>query len=153
MTSLLDRLRQKPEATRVRYLFFSVGVSFVFVAALWVFSLKTSLGGIRESKTADTFPESFRDISRDAPLSLEALMKAGDALKEKGSEIQKTFTSPQNQAIIPPVPTTEVSPPGNDVPLSEKNEEKEPPSDKNTEKEKEAVTPKESSPKTSEPTL
>jgi hypothetical protein len=96
--SALDRLRQKPEATRARYLFFSVGISFLGIVALWTFSLKASFGAIMKDDTADTVLENVRNMGKNAPVSLEELMKAGKTLAETADSIPEAIqSSPQNQ--------------------------------------------------------
>ncbi|QQR77364.1 MAG: hypothetical protein IPJ67_04485 [Candidatus Moraniibacteriota bacterium] len=83
--SVFERIRQKPETVRVRYLFFSVGISFVFVVALWAFSLQASFGTLLKNDAGgavDAVRENARNIQESAPVSLEDLLKAGKTLKE-----------------------------------------------------------------------
>ncbi len=97
MSSFLDRVRQKPEAVRTRYFFFSVGISFLFIAVLWIFSLKTSLGSIMQDEATGDVLESVRNITKDAPDSLDALMKAGKTLTEQGNTSSEGVTAPENR--------------------------------------------------------
>ena len=89
LASVFEHIRQKPETVRIRYLFFSVGISFVFVVALWAFSLKASFGTFLENdadSAADAVRENARNIQESAPVSLEDLLKAGKTLKEGAVE-------------------------------------------------------------------
>lgn len=94
LSSALDRLRQKPEAVRTRYLFFSIGVSFMLVVTLWMFSLRASIGAISGNETTNAIMDNVRNITQSAPASLEDLMKAGKTLEEKGIELDATDSSP-----------------------------------------------------------
>lgn len=109
MSSFLERLRQKPEAIRTRYLFFSVGVSFFFIAIIWIFSLKTSLGSITQDETVGTFAESIQNITKGAPASLDDLIKTGKTLTEQGNTTNKESTSPENR-IENLLPNSEMNP-------------------------------------------
>lgn len=85
LASVFERIRQKPETVRVRYLFFSVGISFVFIVALWAFSLRASLGALLKNDSGDAVDvvrESARNVQESVPVSLEDLLKAGKTLKE-----------------------------------------------------------------------
>jgi len=113
-SSTLDRLRQKPEAVRTRYLFFSIGVSFIFVVALWAFSLRASISAISGDETTDAIMDNVHNITESAPASLEDLMKAGKTLEEKGVGLGTADSSPsprnapesssENQGPIPAQP-------------------------------------------------
>lgn len=137
MASFLERLRQKPEATRVRYLFFSVGASFFLVAILWMFSLKTSLGSLIEDETMKTVKEGVRDITKDVPTSLDALIKAGKTLQGEGKALEDTKHREGIESLLPntdnqPIPTAETP-----------KEEAKPVEDVSPEIPKEALPPKE----------
>ena len=97
-SSVLERVRQKPEAVRARYLLFSVGVSFVGIVALWAFSLQVSMGALLRNGVADTLRESARSVAKDAPVSLEDLMKTGKTLQENGEKLRESATSSAAQS-------------------------------------------------------
>ncbi len=89
LASVFERIRQKPETVRVRYLFFSVGVSFLCIVALWAFSLHSFFGALFKNFSGgavDTVRENARNIQESAPASLEDLLKAGKTLKEGMAE-------------------------------------------------------------------
>ena len=92
-SSALERLRQKPEAVRIRYLFFSVGISFVSIVALWAFSLQASFGTLFKSDVVDAVRESAQNVGKSAPVSLEDLMKAGKTLQEGGETLRESISS------------------------------------------------------------
>lgn len=81
-SSFLERIRQKPEATRVRYLFASVEISFFVIALLWIFSLKASLGAIGEKSAPSEILNTVKKTAGDSPDSLKDLIKSGEALTE-----------------------------------------------------------------------
>ena len=102
-SSALERLRQKPEAVRARYLFFSVGVSFASIVALWAFSLQASFGTLFKSDVVDAVRESAQNVGKNAPVSLEDLMKAGKTLQESGEMLRESMPSSISQpANVPP---------------------------------------------------
>lgn len=80
--SWLDRIREKSEGERARYLFAAVGVSFSFVLVVWFFSLKTSVLGITDG-SQDGF-DGLRQFREDVgpPPSLDGLLQAGESLQE-----------------------------------------------------------------------
>lgn len=111
-TSAFERMRQKPEAVRVRYLFLSVGISFVFVVALWAFSLKASFGTLLNNGVGDavgTFRESAQNIQESAPVSLEDLLKTGKTLQEGADQLS-------NESMKASTPGTADFLPGNEAP-------------------------------------
>ena len=102
-SSALERLRQKPEAVRARYLFFSVGISFASIVALWAFSLQASFGTLFKSDVVDAVRESAQNVGKSAPVSLENLMKAGKTLQEGGEMLRESMPSSISQpADVPP---------------------------------------------------
>ena len=98
-SSALERMRQKPESVRIRYLFFFVGVSFVSIIVLWVFSLQASLGTFFKSDAVDAVRESAQNVGKNAPVSLEDLMKAGKTLREGGEALRESMPSPVSQPV------------------------------------------------------
>lgn len=80
--SWLDRIREKPESARARYLFAAVGASFLFVLVVWFFSLKTSVLGISDIGSNEGF-ESIRQFREEvgSPPSLDGLLKSGESLQ------------------------------------------------------------------------
>ena len=101
--SFLERLREKPEAVRTRYLFLSVGISFAGIAILWIFSLKTSLGAMLESGASREVQERVHTLTENAPVSLDELMKTGETLMNKGKQLQQE--APSNESALPqPIP-------------------------------------------------
>lgn len=108
---VFERMRQKPEAVRVRYLFFSVGISFVCIVALWAFSFQASFGTLLKNNAGDAVDavrENARSVQASAPVSLEDLLKAGETLKEGVGQ-------PPNEATRPSAPETSNFLPGNEV--------------------------------------
>ena len=107
MASLFERMRQKPETVRVRYLFFSVGISFVCVVALWAFSLQASFGTLLKndaSDAVDVLRENAQTIQESAPVSLEDLLKAGKILKENATQSPSEATrssTPETPDFLP----------------------------------------------------
>lgn len=98
MISFLEWLRGKSEATRTRYLFISVGVSFLFVIAIWVSSLTVSLGTLLEKDAVGTVREEFRTLTGNTPDSLEALLKSGSVLSEEGRTLGEMMkNSPKDE--------------------------------------------------------
>lgn len=95
LSSFLERIREKPEAVRVRYLFITVGITFLFIVTIWTFSLKTSLATIFESDAPDIIKQTMEERVGNSPVSLEDMMKAGEILREEGADTQHT-TSPSN---------------------------------------------------------
>lgn len=79
--SWLDRIREKSEGERARYLFAAVGVSFSFVLVVWFFTLKTSVLGITDG-SQDGF-DGIRQFQEEVgpPPSLDGLLQAGESLR------------------------------------------------------------------------
>lgn len=102
MTSFLERLRGKSEATRTRYLFISVGASFLFVIAIWVSSLTVSLGTLLKEDAVGTVREEFRGMTGNAPDSLEALLKSGSVLSEEGKALGEMMKNPPKDEGLKP---------------------------------------------------
>ncbi len=107
--SILEHLREKPEAVRVRYLFFSVAFSFVCVVALWAFSLQAFLGTFLRSDLADavgSVQEGAQNIRDSAPASLEDLLKTGKSLSESEGKSSANAnavdgTTPKTSSLVP----------------------------------------------------
>lgn len=118
--SFLERLREKPEAVRARYLFLSVGISFAGIAILWVFSLKTSLGAMLESGASREVQERVHTLTENAPVSLDELMKTGETLMNKGKQLQQEASSEGSTPSQPP-PANE--PENSDPKLEDTSEE------------------------------
>lgn len=100
MASFLERLRGKSEAARTRYLFISVGVSFLFVVAIWASSLTVSLGTLLEKDATGTVREGFRTLTGNAPDSLEALLKSGSVLSEEGRALGEMMKNPPKDEAL-----------------------------------------------------
>ncbi|QQS15274.1 MAG: hypothetical protein IPK84_02755 [Candidatus Moraniibacteriota bacterium] len=112
LASAFERMRQKPEAVRVRYLFFSVGISFVFVAALWAFSLKASFGTLLNNDVGDavgTLRESAQNIQESAPVSLEDLLKTGKSLQETAEQLPSESLKPSTPETTDFLPANGIS--------------------------------------------
>jgi len=45
----IEKIRQKPEHIRVRYVWFCVAVSMIFVLTIWIFSMKSQLQQIPDT--------------------------------------------------------------------------------------------------------
>lgn len=101
MQSLLEQIRKKPEAIRARYLFTTVGIAFLFVGTIWVFSLKASFATILESDAPDTVMRTVGEKAGSAPVSLEDMMKAGEILREQSDHSPRT-PSPDNTSNLLP---------------------------------------------------
>ncbi len=102
MPSLLEKIREKPESVRVRYLFLSVGISFLFVLVIWSFSLRTSL------KTLDYTSEDIKSVAApvrpvvdNAADSLETLIKTGETLKDTLKDTSKEGVAGQKKPYSP----------------------------------------------------
>lgn len=100
MISFLERLRGKSEAARTRYLFISVGASFLFVIAIWASSLKVSLGTLLDEDAVGTVRGEFRGMTGNAPDSLEALLKSGSVLSEEGRALGEIMKNPPKDEVL-----------------------------------------------------
>lgn len=76
---------------------------------LWVVSLKASVGALVEKHSADTIRKEVGDITKGAPKSLEALMKAGEALSEKKNESpeESPMSAPETRSFLETSPDDE----------------------------------------------
>lgn len=99
--SWLERIREKSEGTRVRYLFSAVGVSFLFVLVVWFFSLKTSVLGVSDVGSNEGF-DSIRQFREEVgpPPSLDGLLQAGESLQGVDPSSGEGVAAPSEEARL-----------------------------------------------------
>lgn len=95
LSDKIEGIRQKPEHIRMRYVWFFVTLSMLFVIILWVFSLKTLKPESQSAPTENDFSGSniIKEFNQEQQKLDDARKNAESALSDNNaapdSEIQK----------------------------------------------------------------
>lgn len=73
LTDHIEKIRQKPEHIRMRFVWFFVAISMIFILAVWFFSLKSGQD---------------QDFSEQSNIDTTDILKQFDESKESIGEVQ-----------------------------------------------------------------
>lgn len=91
----VEEIRKKPEHIRMRYVWFFVAVSMLFVIIIWIFSLVTSQQNTRtDSTNSDPFNSDIFDQFGDQKKALDDTRK----------NIQDSLSAPKTTPLNPSQP-------------------------------------------------
>lgn len=98
----IEKIRQKPEHIRIRYVWFSVAASMLFVIIIWIFSIQSGIKPIEvDQESASAVQKQLQGIKDSAP-SINELFDTAKSAKETitNPEIQNNLQN-QDQAVNP----------------------------------------------------
>lgn len=99
----IDEIRNKPEHIRVRYVWFSVAVSMLFVVIIWMFSIQSGIKPIEvDEEGASNIQKQLQGIKDNAP-SIDELLDTAKNAKEtlNAPEVQGDYQQKEEQMETP----------------------------------------------------